>query len=73
MIQNFILGYKTPETNELTQPNNMLEAEYEYEEWCIVPAETLEEAIIKYEETFDRLKKEGRIVGPFAFINKKGE
>jgi len=59
----FILGYEQPCDEKLTQYTDVLDAQYYSEEWCIVDADSLEEAEEKYEETFERLKAEGKING----------
>lgn len=51
-MTSFILGYKDPESSELTLFNSKQDAAYNSEEWCEVFAETFEEAKANYEEHF---------------------
>lgn len=70
-MKKFILGYKdamTEVTNDgrnLTVYDSIEDANANSEEWCHVEAISLEEAKLKYEKTFEKLKKEGKIFGPF--------
>jgi hypothetical protein len=62
----YILGYDFSDNanfETLTQYETTKEADYNTEEWCIVEADSLEEAKGKYEETFIELKKKGLING----------
>jgi hypothetical protein len=65
-MAKFILGY-LPQNDmvELTEFKTQEEAEFESEEWCFVEANSLDEAKGLYEETFERLKEEGKISGCF--------
>lgn len=51
-MQQFILGHREYGTDDLTQYTSIETADYEAVDWCIVEAETLEEARAKYHETF---------------------
>lgn len=51
-MEKFILGYKEPLDEELTEFETKAQANYESEEWVEVQANSLEEAKEKYEETF---------------------
>lgn len=48
----FILGWESFDDKELTQFITKEDAAYYSEEWCVVEADTLEEAELMYEETF---------------------
>ena len=56
-MKNFILGYNKPTDENLTVYKTPEEADYNAEEWCIVSADTLQQAKDQYEETFLQLKK----------------
>lgn len=62
-MKKFILGYRYSEDEVLTRFISVNEADSEAEEWCIVEAENYAEACDKYEETFERLKADGKING----------
>lgn len=50
---NFILGIENLETNEIIEYQSKDEAAYNAQEWVVVEADTLEDAIGRYEETFN--------------------
>lgn len=68
-MNRYILGYADDEEDFLLE--NLIEflspddADYNSSEWCWVEAETLNDAKHKYEETFNKLKTDGKIIGPF--------
>ena len=51
----FILGYEYPESTELTEFSSKKLASYNSEEWCVVEADSLDEAKKNYEKTFKQL------------------
>lgn len=59
---NFILGYETEEST-LNVYKSKEDADFNSEEWCVVSAESLEEAMSNYEATFLNLKRGGEING----------
>jgi hypothetical protein len=56
-MKKFILGYESFDSINLTLYTDKKKASYESEEWCEVEAETLEEAMLMYEETFLKNKQ----------------
>lgn len=51
-MTTFYLGYNSPEDENLTLYRTKEEAEYNAEEWVAVEAETIQEAIDKYDRAF---------------------
>jgi len=64
-LQVFYLGYTSDMDTELSQYPDKETAETVADEWCAVPAFSLEEAKANYEKTFIELKNAGKIAGPF--------
>jgi len=62
-MEEYILGFKNLNVDELTQFSSAEEADYDCEEWCRVKANSLEEAKEKYEDAFrEWQKKEGLVI-----------
>jgi hypothetical protein len=57
-MKEFILGYESSDSINLTLYPDKKTASYESEEWCEVKAETVEEAMSMYETTFLKIKSE---------------
>jgi len=56
-MKTFYLGYATPDAEELTNYETCQEAAFNSEEWIRVTAETLEEALELYEDTYNTWKE----------------
>lgn len=64
----FYLGYKNAEDEFLTEFENSIDADYNAEEWVKIEAENLEEAKLKYEESFENWKKLKKATGAYDFV-----
>lgn len=62
-MTKFILGYATPEANELSKYTTKEEAEFDSEEWCEIEAENLEDAKQLYEDQFSMWRMQSSFFG----------
>lgn len=65
-MKKFILGYlatdvEQPPAGELTLFKSKKKADFNCEEWCVVTANSLEEAKEKYEKTFEEWQQNEEI------------